>query len=207
MASIPIMPTMPEYNTPDLPPAPYLPAQEAARYTLVLDLDETLVHYYEAGQDSKLLVRPGCYTFLTELKKYYEIVIFTAALQDYADWAIDNIDTELSISYRLYRHHTMNFGPVFMKDLSRLGRDMSKIIILDNVTDNFRLHPENGLTMKSWFEDVNDICLFEIMPLLKEMVIKEVPDVRLALRNYRDQVLRQIIKGIPNPHLNLVTSG
>mmetsp|Transcript_17687 Transcript_17687/g.17659 ORF Transcript_17687/g.17659 Transcript_17687/m.17659 type:complete len:150 (-) Transcript_17687:149-598(-) len=149
MASMPIIMPIPDLAQPMLPPAPYLPAIQNRSYSLVVDLDETLVHYFEAGADSKLLVRPGCATFLNELKKYYEITIFTAALQDYADWAIDSIDTESAISYRLYRHHTISLGPIFMKDLSRLGRDLSKAIIIDNVTDNFRLQPENGLTMKS----------------------------------------------------------
>lgn len=77
-------------------------------YTLVLDLDETLVHYFEVGQQGRLLVRPGVINFLRDMQKYYEIVIFTAAVQGYADWAIDQIDTLGCISHRLYRQHTLN---------------------------------------------------------------------------------------------------
>lgn len=54
-------------------------------YTLVLDLDETLIHNVEYGNDSYFLVRPGCVQFIELMAKYYEIVIFTAALQEYAD--------------------------------------------------------------------------------------------------------------------------
>lgn len=54
-------------------------------YTLVLDLDETLIHNVEYGSDSYFLVRPGCVQFIETMSKYYEIVIFTAALQEYAD--------------------------------------------------------------------------------------------------------------------------
>lgn len=49
-------------------------------YTLVLDLDETLIHNVEYGSDSYFLVRPGCVQFIETMSKYYEIVIFTAAL-------------------------------------------------------------------------------------------------------------------------------
>jgi CTD small phosphatase-like protein 2 len=76
---------------------PYLPPlsiDSHKKLTLVLDLDETLVHYFEIGQQGKLLVRPGATRFLKEMTKYYEVVIFTAAVKDYADWAIDQIDTE-----------------------------------------------------------------------------------------------------------------
>jgi len=59
-------------------------------YTLVLDLDETLVHYLDQDQNGNfhLTIRPGVSEFLEELSKYYRIVVFTAAHQDYADWVI-----------------------------------------------------------------------------------------------------------------------
>ena len=63
-----------------------------SQYCLVLDLDETLIHYVENGPDSYFLVRPFCVEFLAELSQYYEIVVFTAGVQEYADWVIDQID-------------------------------------------------------------------------------------------------------------------
>lgn len=187
---------------PVLPSAPYLPPTSMP-FTLILDLDETLVHYVENGSESHLNVRPGCTEFLVEMAKYYELVIFTAALQDYADWAIDIIDQQKSISYRLYRQHTIPTGSVFVKDLSRIGRDLSKVIIVDNVADNFKLQSANGIYMKSWFEDMNDRCLEETGNLLKDIANCKIPDVRVSLRNYRDQVLRQMIKGMPNSSFKL----
>ena len=65
------------------PDAPYFgPMDEKYKYCLVLDLDETLVHYMEVGNEGTFLVRPGCDKFLTEMAELYEIVIFTAAMQD-----------------------------------------------------------------------------------------------------------------------------
>lgn len=63
------------------PDAPYL-TDNYTGYCLVLDLDETLVHYFEVGSEGTFLVRPGCDQFLTEMAEIYEIVIFTAAMQD-----------------------------------------------------------------------------------------------------------------------------
>ena len=60
----------------------------------------------------------------------YEIVIFTAAMQDYADWVLDQLDSNGYISYRLYRQHALPQGPIFVKDLSRLGRDLSKVRLI-----------------------------------------------------------------------------
>ena len=63
------------------PDPPYLPAIQSDReYCLVLDLDETLVHYFEVGSEGTFLVRPGCDQFLNEMTELYEIVIFTAAM-------------------------------------------------------------------------------------------------------------------------------
>ena len=56
--------------------------------------------------DSFFLVRPGCVAFIETMALHYEIVIFTAALQEYADQVIDQIDVGKNIKYRLYRQHT-----------------------------------------------------------------------------------------------------
>lgn len=64
---------------------PLSPEEAPSTYCLVLDLDETLIHNVEYQNDSFFLVRPGCVQFIETMAKYYEIVIFTAALQEYAD--------------------------------------------------------------------------------------------------------------------------
>ena len=90
-----------------------------------------------------------------------------------------------------------------MKDLSRIGRDLSKTIIVDNVAENFQLQPDNGIFIKSGFDAMNATALSELAPLLKQIVKKQVPDVRDALRKFRDQMLEQIAKGVTNPQLSL----
>lgn len=153
-----------------LPPvqAPYLPPQENPdRFTLVLDLDETLVHYYEQNGEGFYRVRPGCLKFLKEMSELYEVVIFTAAMQDYADWVLDSLDTEKCISHRLYRQHASPCNMVYVKDLSKLGRPLNKTLIIDNVAENFSQQPDNGIFIKSWFDDMSDTALPELAPLLK----------------------------------------
>jgi CTD small phosphatase-like protein 2 len=92
---------------------------------------------------------------------------------------------------------------VFVKDLSRIGRPLNKTIIVDNVAENFSLQPDNGIFIKSWFDDMTDTALLELAPLLKcklfdllfynfvpvEIVEKKVKDVREALRKFRDQMI------------------
>jgi hypothetical protein len=64
------------------PSEPYLPEIKNRKFTLVLDLDETLVHYVEEEDSAYIQIRPGAENFLEEMHEYYEIIIFTAAMQD-----------------------------------------------------------------------------------------------------------------------------
>jgi len=159
---------LPEVSVPYLPPS-----TNKSEYTLVLDLDETLVHYVENDQNSKLLVRPGARQFLKEMAEIYEVVIFTAAMQDYADWVLNQLDIGNWICHRMYRQHTSIDNGVFIKDLSKIGRQLNKSIIVDNVAENFQKQPENGILIKSWYDDPNDDALFELGPLLKLIVQKK----------------------------------
>jgi TFIIF-interacting CTD phosphatase-like protein len=106
---------------------PYVNVPTQKKFTLVLDLDETLLHYMEKpseslqSQEGILNIRPGADDFLKTLASHFEIIIFTAAMQDYADWVLDNLDTNRIINYRLYRQHAVRNGAVFIKDMSKLG--------------------------------------------------------------------------------------
>lgn len=125
--------------------APYLPEYQRQKLTLVLDLDETLGH--KSG--TKFLVRPGANEFLNAINTYYELVLFTAASQRYADSAMDLIDPTRLINLRLYKQHTVEINSILVKDLTVLGRDMSKIIIIDNFASSFQLQPDNGIEISS----------------------------------------------------------
>lgn len=70
-------------------------------------------------------------------------------MQDYADWVIDQIDPMRYVNHRLYRQHAIPNGQFYIKDLDKLGRDLSKVIIVDNVAENFQLQPKNGIFIKS----------------------------------------------------------
>ena len=159
-------------------------------YTLVLDLDETLVHYIDSQSQGKFLTRPYAREFLLRMSKHFEIVIFTAAIKTYADWILDELDETRLISHRLYRNHTKPAGNYFIKDLKQLGRDLAKTIIVDNVSENFQLQNENGILIKSWYEDLNDTALLELSPFLETISISKIPDVRDYLKESRQRMLQ-----------------
>jgi len=161
-------------------PAPYLrPKDNQSPYTLVLDLDETLLHFEEINDnEGQLSIRPGADSFLKLLSQYFEIVIFTAGTEEYADWALSFMENYSCITHRLYRQHALPFNGYYVKDLSRVGRDLSKTIIVDNIAENFQLQPNNGIFIKTWISDPKDTCLFDLAPLLIKMVKSGIADVR-----------------------------
>lgn len=131
------------------------------------------------------LVRPGVTKFLQELSAYYEIVVFTAALQEYADWILNQIDQKNCVSHRLYRQHTKRKTEYAIKDLSLLGRDIRKTIIVDNISENFKyLQPYNGIHIISWYDDMEDRELDKLLPFLIGIAEREEPDVRPSIKQY-----------------------
>jgi Dullard-like phosphatase family protein len=173
------------------PPVRLLPPpRDPRQYTLVLDLDETMVHYFEEGPGSsgRHEVRPGLEDFLKRMHGLgWEINVFTAATQDYADWMIDLVDPDRYVTNRLYRQHALPWGPIFVKDLSRLGRDMDRTLIIDNVQENFMLQPDQGIFIFPWYDDPADNALFALTPLLEE-IIKIQASVPAMLQKYADQI-------------------
>ena len=163
---------------------PFLPPLDTTKYkyTLVLDLDETLVHYIEEENRAYVQVRPYADYFLSEMGKYFEIVIFTAAAEDYADIVLNELDKNNSIKFKLYRKHTEQINGIFIKDLSKLGRDISKIIIIDNNKDNFSLQPENGLHIRSFLGDQNDDELYSLSEDLMKIVNSKKNDIRPLIK-------------------------
>ena len=169
---------------------PFLPQiNPKYKYTLVLDMDETLVHYFFTHVNGMFLVRPNCFEFLNELNKYYEIVTFTAGKKEYADSILNQLDlNDNIIKYRLYRQHITVVGFSVYKDLTKLGRDLSKIIIVDNFKENFKMQPNNGIFIKTWTSDVNDTQFIDLLKILKDIVICNVSDVRPVIQKMNEEI-------------------
>ncbi len=175
---------------------PYLKKPSLKKLTLVLDLDETMISFLMTNSktgEGKLRLRPYLKVFLEEISKIYEIVIFTAGTKDYADPILDIIEKDKKFfSFRLYRNHTIVMGNYYIKDISRLGRDLDKVIIVDNMPQNFRLQKDNGILISSFFgEDENDNALFNLKKVLIR-IYEENDDVRNCIRKYKNEIIRKI---------------
>ena len=181
-------------------PVPYLDKKSTKQYTLVLDLDETLIHFKPNPNNEEsgtIKIRPFLMEFLEKIKNYYDLVVFTAATQEYADPIINALDPNNKyFDYRLYRKHTIIIDNDFVKDLSKLGRDMSKIIIVDNMEQNYKLQKNNGITIRPfWGKDNEDTALSDLLEILIKIAERKL-DVRMGLKLFKEDIISKVTSNI-----------
>ncbi|KAJ6036118.1 hypothetical protein N7540_000397 [Penicillium herquei] len=220
-------PHSPSPPRPLLPPR--LPSYTAAprnarlpQKTLVLDLDETLIHSLAKGGrmssghmvEVKLSMpmttaltpggaqatigpqhpilyyvhkRPHCDDFLRKISKWYKLVIFTASVQEYADPVIDWLEQERKyFQARYYRQHCTLRNGAYIKDLSSVEPDLSKVMILDNSPMSYIFHEDNAIPIEGWINDPTDNGLLHLIPMLE--ALQYVTDVRALLALRRGEI-------------------
>eukprot|EP00163_Fabomonas_tropica_P000660 TRINITY_DN1042_c0_g1_i1.p1 TRINITY_DN1042_c0_g1~~TRINITY_DN1042_c0_g1_i1.p1 ORF type:complete len:240 (+),score=64.71 TRINITY_DN1042_c0_g1_i1:224-943(+) len=162
---------------PDAIPAPngYIP------YTLVLDLEETLIHTENSLTEGvRTAIRPGLYQFLSRMVKSYEVVIFSSSDQRTVEDVVFQLDPNGEfISHRIYRSGMVKDPETgkMVKDLSRINRDLSRVVIVDDNPDHFEKQPNNGITISTWTDDPDDVELIKLIPFLEYLVHRNT-DVR-----------------------------
>ena len=166
----------------------------SGKKTLVLDLDETLVHSTtkKAFPNRKniilhmkirninytiyVILRPFLEVFLHEMSLCYDLYIFTASLSHYSKNLIEIIDKNKVIKQVLNRENCKFIKGLYLKDLSIFKRDLKDIIIIDNNPLSYTLNKNNGIPIPSWIDDPNDKELIKLIPIMK--YLSKVTDVR-----------------------------
>lgn len=156
------------------------------KFCLVLDIDETISHLVKLPFGSYFLIRPGVIELLKELYQYYEIDIFTAALQHYADNILDKLDKKNEyISYRLYRYHCSWEEGKSIKKLKLMGRDLTKVVFVDDIERNAKYNMKNLILVSKWSDNIYDEEIINIKNKLKIIAEngKYDDDITLGLIN------------------------
>lgn len=165
-----------------LPPARH---QDMQKKCMVIDLDETLVHSsFKPINNADFIVpveidgtvhqvyvlkRPHVDEFLKRMGELYECILFTASLAKYADPVADLLDQWGVFRARLFRESCVYYRGNYVKDLNKLGRDLQQIVIVDNSPASYIFHPDNAVPVASWFDDMNDNELLDLIPFFEKL--------------------------------------
>jgi CTD small phosphatase-like protein 2 len=131
-----------------------------------------MLHYLTARKSPKKVNFIKCFPF--PLFRHFEIVTFTAGHRKYASALLNAIDPASNlIQHRIYRDCCyIASGSRYIKNLNILGRDLDHTLIVDNCLEAFGFQMDNGILVRSWFDDPEDDELMKLLTLLKEMVDK-----------------------------------
>ncbi|XP_070770292.1 carboxy-terminal domain RNA polymerase II polypeptide A small phosphatase 1-like isoform X6 [Enoplosus armatus] len=167
-------------KVPARPLLPRIKSNDAEKICVVIDLDETLVH---SSFKVYVLKRPHVDEFLKRMGELFECVLFTASLSKYADPVSDLLDKWGAFRSRLFRESCVFHKGNYVKDLSRLGRDLNKVIIIDNSPASYIFHPDNAVPVASWFDDMSDTELLDLIPFFERL--SKVDDIYDFLQQQR----------------------
>jgi RNA polymerase II subunit A small phosphatase-like protein len=174
-----------------------LRVQDRNKKCVVIDLDETLVHSsFSPVHNADFIIpvdidgtvhqvyvlkRPYVDEFLQKMGELFECVLFTASLGKYADPVTDLLDKWGVFRARLFRESCVFHRGSYVKDLSRLGRDLKRIVIIDNSPASYMFHPRNAVPVVSWFDDPSDRELLDLIPFFENLA--QIDDVYTFLDN------------------------
>ena len=175
-----------EYKKLLIPSVPYIKSSLTKKYCLALDMDETISHNITFDFGNYFILRPKVINFLINISQFYEIIIFTSSMKSYADNILNKIDKENKFfSYRLYNKHTDIIKGKTIKDISKIGRNLKQIVLVDNDKSN-ALYKENFIHIKSWHYDIFDNEIEKIQNILIEIANdNECDDIRNLIKKLK----------------------
>lgn len=147
--------------------SPFMQPINNADFIVPVEIDGTIHQVY-------VLKRPFVDEFLQKMGELYECVLFTASLAKYADPVADLLDKWGVFKSRLFRESCVFYRGNYVKDLGRLGRDLHKVIIVDNSPASYIFHPDNAvssLSLSFYIPDSFDSLNCEFGKLFKQEML------------------------------------
>ncbi|KAH8302202.1 hypothetical protein KR044_003945, partial [Drosophila immigrans] len=178
------------------------------RKTLVLDMDDTLIkaHIDDQYRRSKrkrkrqiapmepdfsfhlrsdnvsvyVFKRPHLDYFLDCVSKWYNVMIFTAATEDYASEVLDRLEAGRRIfKRRFYRHDCIDICGIRAKFVSLCDRDPGNVLLIDDCPMANGFNVGNAIHIKPYQVGTRDVELLALLPFLD--ALRFMRDVRSVL--------------------------
>ena len=158
----------------------------------MLDLEETLLHFNKDDKNNNegyVDIRPGTLKFLDDISEYYELIVFNEGEKKFTDLLIDSLkQNKIYFEHRLYREHIIIDNNDIVKDLIRIGRSLDKILIIDNMKQNFKFQKNNGILIKSFYGEDNYNILYELGKILIK-IAQDGGDIRKGIIKYKNEII------------------
>ena len=95
-------------------------------------------------------------------------------------------------AHRLFRESCVYDRGNYVKDLSKLGREINRTIIIDNSPASYLFQPQNAIPCSSWFDDKNDTLLkgmsFEDIMSAKNVVPGKFHAIEKIQKTFQDMI-------------------
>jgi TFIIF-interacting CTD phosphatase-like protein len=171
---------------------PYIMTPSDKKYTLVLDLNKTLAFYNKYTNNVSL--RNGLFSFLSMMKPYYELISFSCEPNEITESIIKDIESQkIYFDYHLTREHSILYENTLVKDISLIGRDASKIIVIDDDENCFKLNTENGIRISEYVGNNEfDTALFELKKILLLIYKKNYDDIRIGIKEFSNKIRNKV---------------
>ena len=130
------------------------------------------------------MFRPGAQDFIERMSRFYELIFFTASMDKYAIPLMEKLDNKRYWSQLLCREYWTQLDGTFVKDLSKLGRNLENVILLDNSPNSYSFQKENGLPISSWYGDSLDRELYKYAEILE--LLSDANDIRKFIKEGRE---------------------
>lgn len=183
---------------PDFPPE-MVAANQIPR-TLVIDLEDTICHLeWTAAYGWRTAKRPHLDSFLRAAALAgWEIVIFSSGIAGVAEPIAVQLDEKGMVSHKIFRESTTYTNGIRVKDLSLLNRDLKNVLAIDDDPQVLQWHSENSIFIKPFADaraQLDDTVLLDLIPLLEDFAMRDVPDVRVEIQKLKDKGMGDAVLG------------
>ena len=167
------------------------------KFSIAIELDETLVHYCEEGDNYYAKVRFGTENFLKNISNFFEIIVVSTSGKEYSNIIIDN----LNINNKCYVEHRLFIEDFNEKqDLSNINRDLRKTVFVCHDYDFINAPKENIILLKEFLGEEEDREIVKLYSELKQFIncYDTIDENNFDIRNVIPKIIERIYHNFGN---------
>ena len=167
------------------------------KFSIAIELDETLVHYCEEGDNYYAKVRFGTENFLKNISNFFEIIVVSTSGKEYSNIIIDNLNKE----NKCYVEHRLFIEDFSEKqDLTNINRDLRKIIFVCHDYDFINAPKENIILLKEFLGEEEDREIVKLYSELKQFIndYDSIDEDNFDIRNEIPKIMERIYLNFGN---------